>query len=126
MDEMDTLHIDVVSVPVADQQRAKAFYMEKLGFELVNESPMGEGMNWVQLRPPGAATSITLVTWFESMAPGSLKGIVLACPDIHATYDALAARGLRWNGPVEEQFWGTFATFDDPDGNSWVVAQSRA
>jgi catechol 2,3-dioxygenase-like lactoylglutathione lyase family enzyme len=120
---MTLTHIDVVSVPVSDQDRAKAFYLDTLGFELVNDQ-MGEGMRWVQLRPPGSATSITLVTWFPTMPPGSLEGIVLATDDIHAEYDRLAERGLRWNGPVEEQFWGTYATFDDPDGNGWVVAQA--
>jgi catechol 2,3-dioxygenase-like lactoylglutathione lyase family enzyme len=121
---MNPMYIEVVSVPVSDQDRAKAFYADTLGFEVVSDHPMGEGMRWVQLRPPNSATSITLVSWFDAMPPGSLKGTVLATDDINATYQQLEGRGLRWNGPVEEQFWGSFATFDDPDGNGWVVAQS--
>ncbi len=117
--------LEVISVPVSDQDRAKAFYTDVLGFEPRADVAMGDGMRWVQLAPAGGMASITLVTWFETMPPGSLKGIVLATEDIHQTYGELAGRGLHWNGPVEEAFWGTFATFDDPDGNGWVVAQSR-
>jgi uncharacterized glyoxalase superfamily protein PhnB len=118
-------HLQVVSVPVGDQDRAKAFYTEVLGFEVKGDMAYGSDQRWVELAPPGAPTSITLVTWFPSMAPGSLKGLVLNTDDIHATYDELAARGLTWHGPIQDEFWGTFATFDDPDGNGWVVAQSK-
>jgi catechol 2,3-dioxygenase-like lactoylglutathione lyase family enzyme len=121
---MDERRLQVVSVPVSDQDRAKAFYTDVLGFELRADQAM-EGMRWVQLAPAGDAVSITLVTWFPTMPPGSLKGLVLGTDDIHAAYAELAGRGLRWNGGVEEAPWGTFATFDDPDGNGWVVAQMR-
>lgn len=120
-----TYALETVSVPVSDQERAKLFYREVLGFALRADQPMDEGTRWVQLAPPGGSATITLVTWFPSMPPGSLKGLVLATDDIHATFAELAGRGLRWNGAVEEAFWGTFATFDDPDGNGWVVAQVR-
>ncbi|MGH2586424.1 MAG: VOC family protein [Dehalococcoidia bacterium] len=118
-------HLEVVSVPVSDQERAKSFYADVLGFAVIADSAF-EDQRWVQLVPPGSTASITLVTWFESMPPGSLKGLVLATEDIRASYDALAARGLQWNGPIEDASWGTFAMFDDPDGNSWIVSQSRA
>jgi uncharacterized glyoxalase superfamily protein PhnB len=114
-----------MSVPVTDQQRAKQFYTEVLGLEVRNEAPMGPDAMWIELAPAGATTSITLVNWFEKMPAGSLTGMVLETPDIKASYETLAARGLKWNGPIEDQFWGTFSTFDDPDGNSWVVAQSH-
>lgn len=120
---MAGIYLELISVPVSDQDRAKAFYTDVLGFELRADQQLGEEMRWVQLAPPSGSTSITLVTWFPTMPPGSLKGMVLATEDIHATYGELAARGLRWNGAIEEAFWGTFATFDDPDGNGWVVAQ---
>ena len=122
---MGIRRLQVVSVPVSDQERAKTFYTDVLGFELRNDAPFEGGQRWIELAPPGADTSITLVTWFETMPPGSLKGLVLDTEDIQATYDELSARGLRWHGPIEEQFWGTFAMFDDPDGNSWIVSQSR-
>jgi catechol 2,3-dioxygenase-like lactoylglutathione lyase family enzyme len=74
---MSISHVRLFSIPIADQDRARAFYMETLGFELVAESEMGPGMRWVQVRPVGGATSITLVTWFPTMPAGTLKGIVL-------------------------------------------------
>ena len=120
--------VRVVSVPVSDQDRAKDFWVNKVGFELRNDTPMGEGQGgprWVEVAPKGAVTSLTLVTWFPSMPAGSLTGLVIECDDIRASYDELIARGVQFNGPIEEQFWGTFATFQDPDGNSFVLAQSR-
>src|SRR5580765_4239201 len=101
------LFVQIVSVPVSDQDRAKAFYTDVLGFEVRDDSPMGPDQRWVELIPAGSDTAITLVTWFETMPPGSLKGIVLATDDIRATYNELAGRGLKWNGPIEDQFWGT-------------------
>jgi catechol 2,3-dioxygenase-like lactoylglutathione lyase family enzyme len=118
-------HLQVVSVPVSDQERSKRFYVDVLGFDVRNDNDFQPGMRWVELVPPGAATSITLVTWMDTMPPGAMKGMVLSTDDMRATYEALAARGLQWSGPVQEEFWGTFAMFDDPDGNSWVVAQSK-
>jgi len=115
--------IQLVSVPVSDQERAKAFYTETLGFELVADNPFGD-QRWIQVAPKGAETGVTLVTWFETMPPGSTKGLVLETDDVDASYQELSARGVRFNSPVEEQFWGRFATFDDPDGNGWVLQQS--
>ena len=117
-------HLSVVSVPVSDQERAKSFYTETLGFELLADSPFGEGQRWIQVVPKGTATSITLVTWFETMPAGSTKGIVLECGDLDGTYQELAARGVRFDGPVQEAPWGCFATFEDPDGNGWVLQTS--
>jgi catechol 2,3-dioxygenase-like lactoylglutathione lyase family enzyme len=74
--------IQLVSLPVTDQDRARDFYVDILGFELVSDTQMGPGMRWVQLRPPGATTSVTLVTWFATMAPGSTKGTVLETDDL--------------------------------------------
>ena len=120
---MGITQVQVVSVPVADQERAWAFYVDVLGFELREDAPFGEGQRWVEVAPPGAATSVALVTWFPSMPPGSVQGLVLGCGDIDATYAELAARGVPFAGPVKEEFWGRFATFTDPDGNGWVLAE---
>lgn len=121
---MGVRHIQVISVPVSDQERAKAFYVETLGFALRGDAPFGEGRRWIEVVPHDATTSISLVTWFDRMPPGTLQGIVLGCDDIDATYAELAGRGVEFDGPVEEEFWGRFATFNDPDGNGWVLAQS--
>jgi catechol 2,3-dioxygenase-like lactoylglutathione lyase family enzyme len=121
---MPALRIQVVSVPVADQDRAKAFYLDKLGFEEVSDAPYGEGMRWVEVRPPGSPTSFTLVTWFPSMPAGSLQGVVLDTPDVQQAYRELMSRGLHLSHEPRQEFWGTFTTFSDPDGNGFVLAQA--
>lgn len=73
---MKITHIAIVSVPVADQQVAKAFYTETLGLTVVRDTAEGE-QRWVELAPPGAATTMTLATWFPQMSPGNLQGLVL-------------------------------------------------
>lgn len=123
---MPITDIVIVSIPVSNQDRAKSFYVDTLGFELLADSPMGPNMRWVQVRPKGGSTSLTLVTWFETMAPGSSKGLVVECDDIERTYEELAGRGVSFSGPIETQPWGRFATFDDPDGNGIVLQQSAA
>ena len=79
---MGIADVRVVSVPVSDQDRAREFYVEKLGFALVRDDASVPGIRWVQLAPPGGSTSLTLVTWFESMPAGSLRGLVLVSDDL--------------------------------------------
>lgn len=119
-------HIHLISIPVTDQDRAKAFYVDVLGFEVRGDNPMGPDQRWVEVAPPGATTGLTLVTWFPTMTPGSLKGMVLNCSDIQATYDDLAARGVSFDGPIQRESWGSFSSFDDPDGNGWVLMEEPA
>lgn len=122
---MALTNLDVVSVPVSDQERAKQFYVDKLGFAVQVDSTFGESMRWVMLRPPGSGTSITLVTWFDTMPPGSLKGSVLTCDELEKTLAELSARGVTFaEDEIQEAPWGRWKTFDDPDGNSWVLQQS--
>jgi catechol 2,3-dioxygenase-like lactoylglutathione lyase family enzyme len=108
---MALTNLEVVSVPVSDQDRAKSFYAGKLGFSVEMDSSFGDGgMRWVMLRPPGSGTAITLVTWFETMPAGSLKGSVLGCDDLEKTLAELTAgRHLRRGrypggavGPLED------------------------
>jgi catechol 2,3-dioxygenase-like lactoylglutathione lyase family enzyme len=119
-------NLEVVSVPVSDQERAKQFYVDKLGFTVQVDSQFGESMRWVMLRPPGSGTCITLVTWFDTMPAGSLKGSVLGCDDLEKTLAELTARGVSFSeDDIQEAPWGRWKTFDDPDGNSWVLQQSN-
>ena len=118
--------LQVVSIPVSDQERAKWFYTQTLGFDLRADNPMGPDARWIEVAPPGGQTALTLVNWFATMPAGSTKGLVLGCADLEGTYTALQERGVRFHGPIEEQFWGRFATFDDPDGNGWVLMQAPA
>jgi catechol 2,3-dioxygenase-like lactoylglutathione lyase family enzyme len=118
---MNIKHLSLVSVPVADQHIAKAFYTEMLGFMVVRELVEGE-QQWVELAPQGTAPSITLVTWFSQMPPGSLQGLVFDTDDIVQACDTLRARGVAV-APIEHDPWGQYARFNDPDGNGLVLRQ---
>ena len=107
-------HLRLVSIPVADVDRAKAFYVDVLGFEERFDGPFGEGMRWVELAPPGGQASIALVTWFDQMPPGSVTGLVLDTPDARMAFEALSERGVEFTGEVREDPWGTSASFVDP------------
>ena len=114
-------HVQLLSLPVSDQDRARDFYVDVLGFDLVRDNPMGPDHRWVEVGPKGAQTSITLVTWFPTMASGSVKGVVLETGDLDADVAALTARGVTIPDGIQEQPWGRFVTFDDPDGNGIVL-----
>lgn len=113
----------LLSIPVTNQQKAKTFYVEKVGCMLVEEMPFGApGTEWIRLRLPGTQTDIVLATWFPKMTPGSLQGVVLATTDIEKTHSELSRRGLQIS-PIDSQDYGREATFSDPDGNGWIVQQ---
>src|SRR5690349_17059511 len=114
-------HVSVLSLPVRDQDRARDFYVDMLGFELVADVPMGPDMRWVQVKPLAGQTSVTLVTWFETMPPGSVKGIVLETADLEGEIAVLRERGVAIEGSIQEAPYGRFVTFDDPDGNGLVL-----
>jgi catechol 2,3-dioxygenase-like lactoylglutathione lyase family enzyme len=114
--------VDIVSVPVTDQARSKAFYTDVLGFGVREDADMGEGRRWIELVPPAGGASVSLVTWFEEMAPGSLHGLVLGTDDCPRAYEELASRGVAFAElDVQHAPWGQYATFADPDGNCWVL-----
>jgi catechol 2,3-dioxygenase-like lactoylglutathione lyase family enzyme len=119
---MSIVSFEIVSVPVADQERARNFYRDILGFELLREEPMGPTGKWIQLAPKGCSTTIALVTWFEGMRPGGLQGVMLNVTDIDADHRELSARGLKLT-EIQAQPWGRFAMFSDPDGNGWILRQ---
>jgi catechol 2,3-dioxygenase-like lactoylglutathione lyase family enzyme len=119
---MSIVSFEIVSVPVADQERARNFYRDILGFELLREEPMGPTGKWIQLAPKGCSTTIALVTWFEGMRPGGLQGVMLNVTDIDADHRELSARGLKLTD-IQAQPWGRFAMFSDPDGNGWILRQ---
>ncbi len=118
---MTITHVQVLSVPVSDPDRARDFYVDTLGFELVAEQPMGPDQRWIQVAPKGATTGLTLVTWFPTMPAGSLKGLVLQTPDIDGETGRLREAGIAISGP-EDAPWGRYSTFDDPDGNGIVLS----
>jgi predicted enzyme related to lactoylglutathione lyase len=113
--------IEVISIPVTDQQAAKEFY-QKIGFQLITEADMGNGSTWVQLGIPGQFTSITLVNWFKQMSPGSMQGLVIKTEDIEKEVAELKAKGVDVKD-IDKTPWGRFASFYDPDGNGLTLRQ---
>ncbi|MGH3319229.1 MAG: VOC family protein [Streptosporangiaceae bacterium] len=118
---MNITQIQLVSLPVSDQDRARDFYVNTLGLELVRDNPMDENSRWVQVAPKGAATSVTLVTWFATMPPGSAKGLVLQTADVDGDRERLRRAGVTVSDPQDAP-WGRYVTLDDPDGNGIVLA----
>jgi catechol 2,3-dioxygenase-like lactoylglutathione lyase family enzyme len=130
--------LELVLLPVADVDRAKAFYTEKLGFSLdVDTQPTPE-LRVVQMTPPGSACSITIGTGITDAEPGSYRGTHLVVTDIVAAREDLVARGVdvsevrhfdraaaEWRpGPDPERGrYASFADFADPDGNTWVLQE---
>jgi predicted enzyme related to lactoylglutathione lyase len=120
---MSIISFEIVSVPVSDQEKSKRFYLDVVGFDLIREQPMGPGMKWIQLAPKGCATTIALVSWFDTMRPGGLQGVMLNVTDIDQDHASLTTRGLKLS-EIKQEPWGRFATFSDPDGNGWILRQA--
>jgi catechol 2,3-dioxygenase-like lactoylglutathione lyase family enzyme len=118
--------IQVLSLPVSDQDRARDFYVDVLGMDLLRDAQMAPGMRWVQVAPRGADTTITLVTWFETMPAGSHRGLVLETDDLDGDVERLRGRGLEFPDGIQQQPWGRFVTFADPDGNGLVLQATTA
>ncbi|WP_242901045.1 glyoxalase superfamily protein [Actinomadura terrae] len=112
-----------MTVPVSDVDRAKAFYVEKVGFKADHDHQVNEQIRFVQLTPPGSACSIAIGTGLEDgMAPGSVQGLQLVVADADAARAELAGRGVEVSD-VHEFPWGRFVFFKDPDGNGWNVQE---
>ncbi|HYZ67823.1 MAG TPA: VOC family protein [Mycobacterium sp.] len=118
--------LEVVVVPVADVDRAVAFYRDQLGFNLDHDTQAGD-QRFVQLTPPGSGCSIVLSDP-PPMAPGSLKGVQLIVADAYLAHNELIERGVAAGDidVIDERDGGTLFGFSDPDGNSWVVQQIKA
>jgi catechol 2,3-dioxygenase-like lactoylglutathione lyase family enzyme len=131
------MHLEVDIIPVSDVDRAKAFY-QRLGWRLDDDVAPLDGLRIVQFTAPGSATSITFGTGLTTAAPGSAEG-GLTVSDIEAAHDELTSRGIDtseiWHGPPfpvearqpgtdpERTSYGSFCSFSDPDGNTWLVQE---
>jgi len=115
-------HVKFVGIPVKDQERALAFYTEKLGFKVATDQPMGPGQRWIELKLPGAETRLTLFTipGQEALVGQQWNG-ALACDNVQETYEVLRAAGVEFVQPPQAQPWGMFMILKDPDGNQLVV-----
>jgi len=115
--------IKFASIPVSDQDRALAFYTEKLSFKILTDQPFDGKQRWIELSIPGAETGVVLFTADEHRARiGTFSGISFHCHDLQKTYDELVARGVEFAGPPKKEPWGSFVTFKDPDGNQFVLS----
>ncbi|UYO96233.1 VOC family protein [Microbacterium sp. M28] len=114
--------IELIFVPVTDVDRAKDFYV-KIGFNADHDQQVNEELRFVQMTPPGSACSIAFGTGLGgSLAPGQQDSIQVVVPDADAALVQLRDAGVEANG-VDEQAWGRFVTFDDPDGNTWTLQE---
>jgi catechol 2,3-dioxygenase-like lactoylglutathione lyase family enzyme len=114
--------LELVPVPVTDIDRAKSFYVDRLGFHVDVDVRPADGVRIVQLTPPGSACSIALTTGIPSldMPAGTLRGLHLVVADIEQAREALIERGTDV-GPVEDMGGVLYAPFADPDGNTWTL-----
>ena len=113
--------LELVTIPVSDVDQAKAFYVERAGFEADHDHVVREGLRFVQLTPPGSACSIAIGEGLTDLPPGSAQ-VQLVVADVAAAREELRARGLEV-GEVQDFPWGSFVFFADPDGNRWAVQQ---
>ncbi len=114
------MRLELIQVPVSDIDRAKAFYVEKVGFNADHDHRVTHELRFVQLTPPGSACSIALTSGAHQMKPGSLEGLQMVVDDAKASRRELAERGVEVSD-VQEFPWGTFVFFKDPDGNGWAL-----
>lgn len=130
--------IELVLLPVADVDRAKSFYTEQAGFDLLVDTEVGTEMRVVQVTPPGSSCSIGFGTGLLQTPPGSVQGVHLIVPDIVAARAELTERGVKvsevrhmdsgnWKpGPdPQRRSYLSFADFSDPDGNGWVLQEVK-
>ena len=114
--------LELVQVPVADVDRAKAFYVDKVGFNADHDHQVNDELRFVQLTPPGSACSIALTTGAHELVPGSFEGLQLVVDDADAAHAHLTRNGVEAT-PVQDFPWGRFVFFTDPDGNGWAVQE---
>jgi catechol 2,3-dioxygenase-like lactoylglutathione lyase family enzyme len=114
--------LELVAIPVSDVDRAKAFYVDQVGFVADHDHTVGDEIRFVQLTPPGSACSIAFGKGLTTADPGSVQGLQLVVADVHAARAELLQRGVEV-GEVQDFPWGSFVFFSDPDGNRWSVQQ---
>ena len=119
------MRLELIQVPVSDVDRAKAFYVDQVGFNADHDHQVSDELRFVQLTPPGSSCSIALTSGAHEMQPGSISGLQVVVEDADAARQELLGRGVDV-GEVQEFPWGSFVFFSDPDGNRWAVQQLPA
>ena len=115
------MKIELIPIPVTDTDRAKDFYV-KAGFNADHDHRVSDHLRFVQLTPPGSACSITLGDGITEMKPGSIAGIMMVVDSADDSRADLLGRGIECS-EVDEQPWGRFVHFSDPDGNTWSLQE---
>jgi catechol 2,3-dioxygenase-like lactoylglutathione lyase family enzyme len=116
------MKLELVPVPVTDLDRAKEFYVDKLGFNADHDHAVSDEIRFVQLTPPGSACSLVLGKGVTEMEPGSVNTYQMVVEDADAARTELAGRGVEVSD-MDEQPFGKFVYFSDPDGNRWALQQ---
>jgi catechol 2,3-dioxygenase-like lactoylglutathione lyase family enzyme len=114
--------VKFVSIPVADQDRALAFYTEVLGFRLLTDQPFSEKQRWLELGIPGADTRVVLFQFGDRLQPGGPLNLALWSDDVEATARELKAKGVEFVLEPKRMPYGTTSIFKDVDGNSLVLS----
>jgi catechol 2,3-dioxygenase-like lactoylglutathione lyase family enzyme len=114
--------LELIGLPVSDIDRAKAFYGDTLGWSVDNDSVVSDDLRFIQVTPPGSACSIAFGKGITDMKPGSLKALQVVVASADDALADLRGRGVE-TSDIDEQPWGRFVFFSDPDGNSWSVQQ---
>jgi catechol 2,3-dioxygenase-like lactoylglutathione lyase family enzyme len=117
---MSTLRVTLVSLPVADQDRARDFYRDKLGFTVIVDKPLAPGHKWLQVSGPGGGAEIALVKWFDTMPPGSTQGLVVECDDPDAEHARLVAAEVDIDD-INDGPTGRYANLRDSEGNGLIL-----
>ena len=119
------LSLEMVTVPVADVDRAKAFYVDQVGFHEDMDVRTDGNRRFVRLAPPGSVCCVAIGEGWIDSAPGSLQGTQLVVDDVDGARAFLVGRGVEVT-EVHEYPWGRFCFFSDPDGNGWSVQEPPA
>jgi predicted enzyme related to lactoylglutathione lyase len=114
--------VKFVSIPVVDQDRAVAFYTEKLGFRVATDQPFDDKQRWVELSIPGAETRVVLFLMDQGPRPGGFMNMSFWTDDAEATAKQLKERGVEFIAEPKKEKWGTSAIFKDPEGNRFVLS----
>jgi predicted enzyme related to lactoylglutathione lyase len=110
------------TIPVSDQDRALAFYTEKLGFKVLTDQQFDEKQRWIELQIGNSTTGVALFTPdVHADRVGTFSGFSFKCDNVEKTYEELIARGVEFVQPPKRESWGTSALFKDPDGNVFVM-----
>ena len=117
--------IELIIIPVTDVDRAKAFYVDQVGFNADFDHRVSDNLRFVQLTPPGSACSIAFGEGLTDAAPGSVKGIQVVVVSAEQAHAELSAAGVAVTG-VQDLAWGRFVHFADPDGNAWALQELPA